>query len=68
MSEILSRWGKEINGTIKSFTRAESHFADVRLFEEDDTLKETMLATITFAGKCTTKNVIRVLKEDAPLH
>jgi len=32
-------------------TKAESHFADVRVFEEEDAPKETMPSTITSMGK-----------------
>jgi len=52
----------------KPFTRAESHFADARFFEEDKTPKETMPASITSIGKGTMENVIQVPKEDAPVH
>jgi len=41
----------KINGSVKLFTRAKSHFADARFFQEDDTRKETMLATITSTGR-----------------
>ena len=42
------RGGKsKINGSVKPFARDESHFADARFFEEDDTLKETVPAVIT---------------------
>jgi len=49
---------RKINGSVKQFTKAKSHFADATFFEEDDTPKETMLAYITFTGKGTMKNVI----------
>jgi len=42
---------RKINGNVKPFTRAKSHFADVRFFEEDDTPKETILADITSTNR-----------------
>ena len=59
---------RKINGGVKPFTRAKSHFADARFFEEDDTPKETMPASSTSTGKGTMKNVIQVPKEDVPVH
>jgi len=53
---------------VKPFTRAESHFADARFFEEDDTPRETMPASITSTGKVTMKNIIQVPEEDVPAH
>jgi len=47
---------------------AESHFADVRFFEEDDTPEETMPAAITSIGRGSMKNVIQVPKQDMPAH
>jgi len=57
-----------INGSVKPFTRAESHFTDARFFEEDDTPKETMPTAITSTWKGTMKNVIQVPKEDMLAH
>ena len=68
MSEILSRWERKINGSIKPFTKAESHFTDARFFEEDDTPKETMPVAITSTGRGSMKNVIQVPKEYMPAH
>ena len=63
-------WGGErkINGSVKPFTRVESYFADARLFEKDNTPKETMPATITSTSRGSMKNVIQVLKEDIATH
>jgi len=49
---------RKINGSVKLFTRAGSHFADARFFEEDDTLKETMSGTIIPTGRGCMKNII----------
>jgi len=59
---------RKINGSVKPFTRAESHFADARFFEEDDTPKETMPVAITSTGRGSMKNVIQVPKEYMPAH
>jgi len=59
---------KKINGSVKLFTRVESHSADARFFEEDDTPKEAMLASTTSTGKGGMKNAIKVPKEDMPTH
>jgi len=66
MFERLSRRERKINGSIKPFTKAESHFADARFFEKDDTCKETMAAAITSTARGSMKNVIQVPKEDMP--
>ena len=42
---------RKINSSVKPFTRAESHFTDIRFFEEDDTPKETILADITSTNR-----------------
>ena len=42
---------KKINGDVKPITKAESHFVDVRFFEEGAAPKETMLSTISSIGK-----------------
>jgi len=42
---------KKINGDVKSFAKAESHFADAKFFEEGAPLKETMPAFISSTGK-----------------
>jgi len=42
---------RKINGDVKPFTKAESHFADSKFFEEDFTPKEMMISTISFTGK-----------------
>jgi len=57
---------RKVNASVKPFTRAKSHFADARFFEEDDTPKENMPASITSIGKGNMKNVIQVSKEDMP--
>ena len=57
---------RKINGNVKLFTKAESHFADTRFFEEDDAPKETTLSTITSTGRGSVKNIIQVPKEDVP--
>jgi len=59
---------RKINGSVKPFTRVESHFTNAGFFEEDDTPKETMQATITSTGRGSMKNVIEVPKEDMPTH
>jgi len=59
---------RQINGSVKPFTRVESHFADARFFEEDDTTKETMPATIASTGKGSMKNIIQMPREDVPAH
>jgi len=68
MFEYYGGGERRINDSIKPLTRAESHFADARFFEEDDTLKETMPASITSLGNHTTKNVIQLPKADAHVH
>ena len=35
---------RKINGDVKPFTKAESHFADSKFFEEDFTHKEMMIS------------------------
>jgi len=57
---------KKINGDVKPFTRAESHFTDARFFEEGAAPKETMLSTISSTGKGVAKKAPRVTKDDAP--
>jgi len=59
---------RKIKGNVKPFTRAESHFADARFFEEDNTPKETMLATITSIGRGSMHNIIQMPREDVPVH
>jgi len=68
MSEILLRWERNINSSVKPFTRAESHFADERFFEEDDTPNDTMPVAITSTDRDNMKNVIQVPKEYMPRH
>jgi len=52
MSQILYYCGGErkINGDLKPFTKAESHFVDSKFFE-DFTPKEMMISTISSTGK-----------------
>ena len=59
-------WGGErkINGNVKPFTKAESHFADAKLFKEDPR-KETM-STIISTSKVGIKNGLQMPKEDSP--
>jgi len=59
---------RKINGSVKPFTKAESHFTDARFFEEDDTTKETMPATMTSIGRGGMKNIIQMPREDLPAH
>jgi len=59
---------RKINGSIKPFTRTESHFPYARFFGEDDTPKEMMPTAITSAGRGTVKNVIQVPKKDMCTH
>jgi len=59
---------RKINNNVKPFKKAESHFADARFFEEDNTPTETMPSTITFTGKGGTKNALQVLKKDIFIH
>jgi len=59
---------RKINGNVKPFTRAKSHFADARLFKEDDTPKEAMPATITATGRGRIKNIIQMRREHVPAH
>ena len=47
---------KKITGDVKSFTKAEFHFADARFFEKGVVPKETMSSTISSIGKCGAKN------------
>jgi len=68
MPKILWMWGRKINGNVKPFTKAESHFVDERFFEEDNAPKEIMPSTITSTGRGSMKNVIQVSKEDVPKH
>ena len=42
---------KKINGDVKPFPKAESHFVDARFFEEGAPLKEAMPAFISSTGK-----------------
>jgi len=42
---------KKINGDVKPFTKAESHFADAGFFEEGAAPKETMQSTILLLAK-----------------
>ena len=57
---------KKINGDVKPFTKAESHFADVRFFEEGVAPKETKSSTISSIGKGVAKKAPRATKDDAP--
>ena len=57
---------KKINGDVKPFTKAESHFADARFFEEAAAPKETMSLTIFSTGKGVAKKAPRAIKDDAP--
>ena len=59
---------RKINGNVKPFTKAESHFVDARFLEEGDAPKEIMPSTITSTGRGSMKNVIQVSKEDVPKH
>ena len=57
-------WGKKkINGDVKSFTKAESHFADSKFFEEGTVPKETMPSIIssTSRGELKTANNSKVM-------
>ena len=38
---------RKINGSVKPFTKVESHFANARFFEEDDTLKAVSYTHLT---------------------
>ena len=40
-----------INGDVKPFTEAESHFIDAKFFEEGSALKEMMISTISSTSK-----------------
>jgi len=42
---------KKINGDVKPFTKAKSHFADSKFFEEGTALKETMPSIISSTGR-----------------
>jgi len=57
---------KKINGDVKPFTTAGSHFADARFFEEGTIPKETMPSTISSIGKGVAKKASRTTKDDAP--
>jgi len=57
---------KKINGDVKPFTKAESHFADARFLEEGAAPKETMPLTISSTGKGVIKKAPRATKYDAP--
>jgi len=59
---------KEDKWQCQTVHKAESHFADARFFEEDDTPKETMSTANTSSGKGSMKNVVQVPKEDMPMH
>jgi len=48
---------RKINGDVKLFTKAESHFAGSKFFEEDFTAKEMMISTISSTGKGSSKVV-----------
>jgi len=48
---------RKINGDVKLFTKAESHFTDSKFFEEDFTPKEMMIPTISSTGKGDSKVV-----------
>jgi len=56
---------KKINGNVKPFTKAKSHFVDARFFKEGAAPKETMLLTISSTGKCVVKKAPRAIKDDA---
>jgi len=43
------------NGDVKPFTKAESHFADSKFFEEDFTPNEIMISTISTMEKGASK-------------
>ena len=58
--------GGKINGNVKPFTKAESHFANARFFEGDDAPKEIMPSTITSTSKGVMKNVIQGPKARKP--
>jgi len=57
---------KKINGDVKPFIKAESHFADARFFEEGAAPKETLPSTISSTGKGGAKNAPQVRKYDTP--
>jgi len=57
---------KKINGNVKLFTKAESHFVDASFFEESVAPKETMLSIISSIGKGGVKNTLQATKDDAP--
>jgi len=42
---------RKISGAVKPFTKAESHFADSKFFEEDFTPKAMMIPIISSTGK-----------------
>jgi len=48
---------RKINGDVKPFIKAESHFTDSKFFEEDFTPKEMIISTIFSTGKGDTKAV-----------
>jgi len=48
---------RKINGDVKPFTKAKSHFADSKFFEEDFTPTEMMILTISSTGKGDSKVV-----------
>jgi len=58
MSKILSGGERKINGNVKPFTKAESHFVDERFFKENDAPKETMSSTIKPISKGGMKNAL----------
>ena len=62
--------GKErkINGNVRPFTKAKSHFACVSFFEENDAPKETIPLTITSTGKSGAKNTLQMPKENVYKH
>ena len=55
---------KKINGDVKPFTKAESHFADAKFFKEGVAPKETMSSTISSTGKGVKKKAPRATKYD----
>ena len=58
---------RKINGSVKPFTKVESHFANTRSLRKMIP-KKTMPSTMTSTDRGSTKNAIQVSKEDMPTH
>jgi len=57
---------RKINDNVKSFTKAESYFVDVRFFDKDDAPNKTMRLTITSKGKGGKENALQAPNDDIP--